>query len=224
MQIEGINVIKSQINQHINKRTAKIKYIVIHDTSNYAKGADALAHVHYFATTDRKASADYLVDDNSIYQINDYSKYYTWHCGDGKGRFGITNNNSIGIEICVNADGNYQASINNAIALTYNLMQSLNISIDNVVRHYDASRKFCPSSMVADNWNKWHKFKSALQDYVKLREYEHQIKYVPIKYNGIVYMVSTINSQGYNYVNLRDLCKILDLSVDYIDNTIIINN
>ena len=223
MQIEGITINKSQLNQHINKRTTNIKYIVIHDTSNYSVGANAAAHVKYFNTTDRKASADFLVDEDNIYQINDYNKYFTWHCGDGKGRFGITNNNSIGIEICVNKDGNYQASVNNAIILTAYLMRDLIISIDKVVRHYDASRKLCPSSMVADNWDKWYRFKSALQDYLQLKQFEHKTRLIPIKYNNFVYMINTINNQGYNYVNLRDLCKILGLSVDYVDNTIILD-
>lgn len=30
------------------------------------------------------------------------------------------------------------------------------------MRHYDASRKICPQSMSADNWQKWWSFKSRL--------------------------------------------------------------
>ena len=74
-------------------------------------------------------------------QVNDYAKYYTWHCGDGKGKYGITNSNSIGIEICINSDGNYNIAFQNAVELTKHLMKELNIPIERVVRHYDASRK-----------------------------------------------------------------------------------
>ena len=48
-----------------------------------------------------------FVDDSNIIQTVDYTKNYSWHCGDGEGKYGITNKNSIGIEICVNSDGNY---------------------------------------------------------------------------------------------------------------------
>lgn len=222
MKIDGINVYKSQINQHIEKRTTKIEYLVIHDTSNYGVGANGAAHVRYFNTTKRKASADFIIDEIGIYQINDYKSYYTWHCGDGKGKFGIKNNNSVGLEICVNKDGNYQASVNNTIILTAYLMQELGISIDRVVRHYDASRKLCPSSMVINNWYKWTRFKSALQEYIKLKDFENNTKIIPIKINDTVYMVRSINNNGYNFVNLREICKLLNISVEYKDNNVLL--
>lgn len=224
MKIDGINVYKSQINQHINKRTTKIEYLVIHDTSNYSVGANGSAHVKYFNTTDRKASADFLIDEVGIYQINDYKRYFSWHCGDGKGKFGIKNSNSVGLEICVNKDGNYQASVNNTIILTAYLMQELNISIDRVVRHYDASRKLCPSSMVVDNWVKWSRFKEALQDYINLRKFENEISLVPFNYKDNITMVSCINCNGFNYVNLREICKLFGFSVDYKNNTVFIKH
>lgn len=62
------------------------------------------------------------MDDKQILQVNDYNTYYTWHCGDGKGKNGITNATSIGIEICINADGNYDVAFQNAVALTKQLM------------------------------------------------------------------------------------------------------
>lgn len=141
----------------------KIEYIVIHDTGNKSKGANASAHFKYFNGGNRNASADFFVDDTGSYKVNDYTKYYTWHCGDGYGRYGITNVNSIGIEICVNADGDYAKAFENAAALTKELMLELNIPINNVVRHYDASRKNCPASMSADNWSKWKVFKKMLK-------------------------------------------------------------
>ena len=41
-------------------------------------------------------------------------------------------------------------------------MQKYNIGVNNVVRHYDASRKNCPSSFSANNWARWIAFKSKL--------------------------------------------------------------
>lgn len=49
----------------------------------------------------RKASADFIVDDKDVVQVNpDLERYYCWAVGDGKGKKGITNSNSISIEMC----------------------------------------------------------------------------------------------------------------------------
>ncbi|UZQ49950.1 N-acetylmuramoyl-L-alanine amidase [Clostridium kluyveri] len=136
-----------------------IKYIVVHDTANTDRGADAEAHYRYFNSGDRQSSAHYFVDNKEIVQlVEDYNA--SWHCGDGGGRYGITNHNSIGVEICVNSDCDYDKAVSNAVDLVKFLMKKYNIAIDRVVRHYDASRKICPQSMSADNWQKWWGFKN----------------------------------------------------------------
>ena len=159
---------KKQIAYNRTARTQKPVYIVIHDTGNTGKGANANAHFNYFNGGNRNASADFFVDDTQALQVNDYNKFYTWHCGDGKGKYGITNSNSIGIEICINSDGNYDAAFQNAVALTKQLMSELNIPIERVVRHYDASRKNCPASMSNNNWLLWHTFKAQLTANIEL--------------------------------------------------------
>ena len=153
---------KKQIAYNISKRNTAATYIVIHDTGNKNRGADAEAHFKYFNGGNRNSSADFFVDDKQALQVNDYIKNYTWHCGDGKGKYGITNANSIGIEICVNSDGNYEKAYANAIELTKQLMKELNITADRVVRHYDASRKNCPASMSSQSWALWNDFRKAL--------------------------------------------------------------
>lgn len=147
-----------------NRVGTKIEYIVIHDTGNTGVGANAESHYRYFNSGDRSSSADFFVDDRQILCINDYHKYYTWHCGDGKGKYGITNRNSIGIEICINSDGNRQKAIENALILVRELMGELNVPIEKVVRHYDASRKNCPGSMSKNNWAEWYEFKNRIQN------------------------------------------------------------
>ena len=159
-----LNIEKKQIAYNRVKRASAIKYIVIHDTGNKAKGADAEAHFKYFNGGNRSSSADFFVDDKKVLQVNDYTKYYTWQVGDGKGKYGITNQNSVGIEICVNADGNYEKAVANAIELTKYLMKELNIPAERVVRHYDASRKNCPASMSADGWLAWKEFKEKIME------------------------------------------------------------
>lgn len=153
-----------QIGYNYSVRREAVKYIVVHDTGNTSEGADASAHYSYFNTGNRGSSADIFIDGTSVWYVNDYSKYYTWHCGDGRGRYGITNSNSIGVEICVNSDGDYEAALKNAAAVIRELMEELDIPHEQVVRHYDASRKSCPAGMMKNNWQKWHEFKQTLKE------------------------------------------------------------
>ena len=165
--------INRQIAYNRTVRKSAIRYIVIHDTANTAAGADAKAHFNYFNGGDRSSSADIFVDDHSAWYVNDYTKYYSWHCGDGKGKYGITNANSVGVEMCINADGDYAATMQNMAEVVRALMADLNIPIDRVVRHYDASRKNCPGSMSGNGWAKWNEFKNMLEsEELTMSQYE----------------------------------------------------
>ncbi len=146
-----------------NRGGTPIRYIVVHDTGNPSRGANATAHYNYFNGGDRSSSADFFVDDTQVLCVNDYYKYYTWHCGDGRGKYGITNRNSVGIEFCINVDSDRDKTLERTAQLVRELMQELNIPIDRVVRHYDASRKNCPQSMSGNGWAQWYKFKEKLK-------------------------------------------------------------
>ena len=139
-----------------------IKYLVIHDTGNVNRGAGALNHRNYVENNERGASAHYFVDDKVIVQYVGDS-LAAGSVGDGKGRFGITNSNSLSIEMCINSDGNYLKMYKNTVELTKNLMKKFNIPWERVVRHYDASRKNCPGHMSKNNWEKWKKFKEDIK-------------------------------------------------------------
>ena len=142
----------------------KIEYIVVHDTGNTGRGAGVKSHFSFFNGADRQSSADYFVDDHSIGQfVEDWN--YSWHCGDGKGKYGITNSNSIGVEICINSDGNYTQAVKNAAELVRFLMKKYNIPLSKVVRHYDASRKSCPNQIInGKDGITWDKFKQLVLD------------------------------------------------------------
>ena len=93
---------------NIQSRTDTIKYIVIHYVgAGTSKSGNAKANCKYFAGANRNASAHYFVDDGGIWEYANPKSYVTWHCGDGHGAYGITNANSIGIEVCVNGDKAY---------------------------------------------------------------------------------------------------------------------
>ena len=136
-----------------------IKYIVLHYTAN--KGDTAKNNVDYFYNGDRQASAHYFVDDTSIWQSVEDSNA-AWSVGDGNGVYGITNQNSISIEMCCNLSGIVSSTTeSNAIELVKYLQGNYNISNSNVVRHYDASRKLCPN-WSDNNWSRWTEFKNKL--------------------------------------------------------------
>lgn len=209
-----------QLRNHISKRREKIEYIVVHDTGNQSYGAGAEAHKNYFMTTDRKASADFLVEEEKIIKLNNYYKYFTWHCGDGKGRYGITNSNSIGIEMCVNSDSNRQKTINTTIKLVFDLMEELNIPIDRVVRHYDASRKICPASMRANNWEGWRRFKAALKEFIEMKKSDKNLMLLKLGQKSAVY--ETVLTGGYNFIKIRDLLEFLGYEIESYSSTEIV--
>ena len=161
--MQGIKINEKLIKYNFSKRTeGKIKYIVIHDTGNTDKGAGADNHFLFFNGADRQSSAHYFVDDKQILRVvKDSDK--SWHCGDGRGLNGITNDNSIGVEMCINSDGDFNKTYSNTLKLTKHLMEKYNIPLENVVRHYDASRKICPNIWKENNWAKWEKFKQDLK-------------------------------------------------------------
>ena len=108
----------------------------------------------YFATANRNASADFFIDKNGdIWEYNNIlDGYYTWHCGDGKGAYGITNTNSIGVEVVSDGE-DFTAAQRASLSKLYAHCCSILGRKLNVVRHYDASRKYCPSPYVeASKW------------------------------------------------------------------------
>lgn len=158
-----MNIEKNLISKNYTKDVTIIpQFIVIHETDNIATGANADAHYMYWNKNDNaNSSVHFVVDDKKIIQLLELNQK-AWHVGDNKGYSNITNNNSIGIEICVNADGDYTKARQNAIELVKYLLKVLGLSADKVVRHKDASGKYCPRKML-DNPKLWTDFKTQIQ-------------------------------------------------------------
>ena len=125
------------------------KYITIHETGNAAKGADAAAHAAYLDSDAGErdlVSWHYTVDDHAIVQnLPDAETAY--HAGDGKS--GPGNATSIGVEICVNAGGDFAQAQANAASLVRLLMEEHGIPIDRVVQHAHWNGKDCPKTIRA---------------------------------------------------------------------------
>lgn len=138
-------------------------WIVIHETDNYKKGAGALKHAEAHRNGNLSTSVHWYVDDKVAVQTLYYSDG-AYAVGKQYGTPlvpGVTNTNSINIEICVNPDSDYDTARANCIELVRQIMAELEIPADHVIRHYDAKRKHCPRKML-DQPQLWTDFKAAL--------------------------------------------------------------
>ena len=146
-----------------SRKNAK-KYIVIHETDNFKKGADALRHAKAQYNGNLSTSVHFYCGSDGVYQAAELDKC-VWAVGkkytNKPNVKDATNYNTINIEICVNEDGNYNAARQNAIELVKWLMAELNLSVDRVIRHYDACGKYCPRKMMDDS-SLWDNFKKAI--------------------------------------------------------------
>lgn len=162
------------------------KYIVLHYTGNSGTSATAKGNANYFHTCDRKASAHYVVDENTtIYQCVPDNRA-AWSVGDSSNGHGTffgkcTNTNSISIEMVSHSNGSYyipDATIQRAAELTRNLMKKYGINADHVIRHYDVTTKACPEPMCGSSAKnkKWAAFKALLTTTVTALSKTVQIK------------------------------------------------
>lgn len=162
----SISINKDYISRNnINGTGNPCEYIVIHETDNTNKGAGAKTHAnaqHKGHFTDM--SVHYYCGDDGVFQAAEHT-CKCWHVGrtyvSNPNVPGCTNNNSIGIEICVNSDGDYNKARRNAIELVKHLIQTTGIPASRVIRHYDAKGKYCPRKML-DNPSLWTDFKNQI--------------------------------------------------------------
>jgi len=155
----------------------EIKWIVIHETDNESKGADAAAHssflFHNANATENLVSWHYTVDDHEIYHhLPDDEVAY--HAGDNKEKNG-GNMCGIGIEMCVNEDGNFEQTLINAQRLCARLLIEYDLKPKALKMHQDFSpeKKVCPSTLI--NTGRWDEFCDGITErYKELKEIERQ--------------------------------------------------
>ena len=151
-----------------------IKFLAIHYTAGASSAPGKAESMKDSWEIERRASADFGVDDANMVQFNpDLKNYHCWSVGDAKKPAGggaqlfgkAINRNTISIEMCSNLTKGYnhnavnhegwhftEATLDNAVKLTKILMRKFNIPIDRVVRHYDISGKICPGVV---GWNNY---------------------------------------------------------------------
>jgi len=153
-----------QLENNISKRQSEIQYIIVHYTANYDSSANAEMHYTYFNSAREKgSSADFVIDDTTIFQMNEYAKFYTWHTYTNREK-SIGNYNTVSVEICVNGD--LGKAIANTEILIAELCDKLNIRLDKVLRHYDVTKKVCPAFFIDLNIKeidpRWIEFKDRI--------------------------------------------------------------
>lgn len=129
----------------VNKCTS----ITIHETSNTKIRANAQAHANLQSDGGaRQASWHIQVDDaQAIRSYPDTAK--CWHAGPAAA-------DSIAVEICVNADGDYNAAFKRAAKVVAELRAEHGLTRTEVKQHFDWTRKNCPAGMrLADRWQEF---------------------------------------------------------------------
>lgn len=160
-----MNIIRDYISSKNTYTKKNIpKYIVLHETDNWSKAAGAQRHAQAQAAGNLSTSVHFYAGSDGVYQAAEIADG-TYSVGREYGGNHVitdaTNRNTINIEICVNADGNYDIARANAVKLIKHLMQITEIPADRVIRHYDAKGKYCPRNML-DNPALWDDFKAQI--------------------------------------------------------------
>ena len=142
----------------------KPAYVIIHETDNWSKGANAKAHATAMKNGNLAGTVHYYVDSQECYQTLEHQDG-AWAVGDGHGKYGISNLNSINIEICVNPESNYYLAVDRAAELAAMLLNQYGWDTSHLKRHYDASRKHCPRRILDEGL--WDNFVKCTASYMK---------------------------------------------------------
>ena len=142
----------------------KPAYVVIHETDNWSTGANSRAHATAMKNGNLAGTVHYYVDSQECYQTLEHQDG-AWAVGDGHGKYGISNLNSINIEICVNPESNYYLAVDRAAELAAMLLNQYGWDTSHLKRHYDASRKHCPRRILDEGL--WDNFVKCTAAYMK---------------------------------------------------------
>lgn len=160
--MENLNITQIFIPMGNSNRPARknpMLFVTIHETGNTRIGANACAHANFLNNPTTRVSYHYSVDDKETIQHLPENED-AFHAGDGAG---AGNRQSIGIEMCVNADGDFTRTIERTAALTADICYRRNISIHYIRRHFDWSRKNCPENIRAGRPITWEAFLNMVQ-------------------------------------------------------------
>ncbi|MBD7915953.1 N-acetylmuramoyl-L-alanine amidase [Clostridium sp. Sa3CUN1] len=131
--------------------TMKPKGICIHNTENDAKAQNEIS---YMQNNQSSTSFHIAIDDNeSILGIP--LNRNTWHAGDGEN--GDGNRNYISVEICYSKSGGerFNKAEMRAAKEVAKLLKEYGWTINNIKKHQDFSRKYCPHRTLDLGWQRF---------------------------------------------------------------------
>lgn len=175
----------------------QVRALVIHWTANLSRTANAMNNAKYFnrnyvfnnnrweevgiGKPFTFASAHYIVDEESIvcaipedevaHHANSktsYSPYARQYLANNAGVC-KPNDYTIGIEMCVNQGNDWDKTIEITSELASDIMMRHNLSMNQLIRHYDVTFKTCPKPFV-DNPIAWSDFKALVARKIKIKE------------------------------------------------------
>lgn len=189
--IPTINIIqKTSTHNTTRKQDRTIEWIVVHYTAGTTSTRGSAQNTaHYFSTTTNQASADFIVDDETIVQYNpDPENYYCWSVGGNRYSNHTTslsgqyygqckNANSISVEMCSRKTNTASLAVtdddwyitnetqNMAIQLITYLLREYNIDKSHVIMHHQVTGKQCPQPWTKNEQSLvgWNTFLNAIK-------------------------------------------------------------
>ncbi len=123
--------------------------ILFHETANKSRGANAAAHARLQKRGNvRAASWNWQVDDTEAVQ-SFANGIKTWSAGRGGLHY-------VAVEMCVNPDGDYARTVQNAIELAQ-WLRSIGVG-PQLKNHHDITGKNCPTQLLAGAEGGWAGF------------------------------------------------------------------
>jgi len=164
----ALNIIQDFVPAGRRNRPGRVNpmlFVTIHETGNTSRGSGARNHANYLkgdTAANLPVSWHYTTDDKETYQHLPENED-GFHAGDGGGN---GNRQSIGIEMCVNSDGDFAKTIDRTAALTADICRRRNIPVENVRQHNNWSGKNCPQNIRAGRPITWGAFIDRVRAYM----------------------------------------------------------
>ena len=148
-EVYGITVNTRLIESETEARPGKkrkVRYIVIHETDNTSKVATASNHAEYLSKNNKTSTSwHYTVDEKEIYHhVPDEEVAH--HAATQEG-----NQYGIGIELCVNEEGDFEKTFENASKLVAYLLKEYGLTTKSIKTHNDFSGKDCPHNILKND-------------------------------------------------------------------------
>ncbi|MFI8716187.1 glucosaminidase domain-containing protein [Brevibacillus brevis] len=215
--------------------------LVIHWTANEGKGANAEANRNYFNKPTTIPSAHYCVDDKQIVRCLPENEM-GYHVGAKsynpdplKRLSSYPNDCTIGIEMCVNSDGDFKLMYQNTLELTADILKRYGWGVDHLWRHFDITGKNCPAYFVSNDFARrftgltadqaWAKFKDDVQRTMsrnsqpEKKPVDKPVDKVSIEINGMLLPVQGYLNNGVSTLPVRAVAEAAGGKVEWIAAT-----